>query len=135
MTSKPEQAAETPCADVSAREASYLLTLRELTHDEQPPTQAALARAMKVAPPTALEMVRRLRQLGLLKTDSLTLTDHGRSAALLLASRRHAAHLLTHDLLGITDERQADIEAARLAPNVSPRLTRHLLANDIRKRG
>jgi Mn-dependent DtxR family transcriptional regulator len=132
VSKQPERVTshETPCGEVSAREAGYLLTLQELTRDAAQPTQAALARAMEVSPPTAFEMVRRLRQLGLLETDRLALTNQGRSAALVLASRRRAAHVLTHDLLGITDDRQADIEAARLAPNVSPRLTRHLIAGE-----
>lgn len=125
---------ETPCGEVSAREASYLLALSELARGEKPPTQAALARAMDVSPPTALEMIRRLRQLGLVEVERLALTDDGRSAALVLASRRHAAHVLAHDLLGVTDEQEADAEAARLAPNVSPRLTRRLIADAAARR-
>jgi Mn-dependent DtxR family transcriptional regulator len=120
---------ETPCGEVSAREASYLLALQELTRGETRPTQAALARAMKVSPPTALEMVRRLRRLGLLEPDRLALTHEGTSAALLLASRRHAAHLLTHDVLGLDDDQGADPEADRLAPNISPKLVRRLMAD------
>ncbi len=126
---QPEQRlhADPPCADVSAREAGYLLALHDLGRGEAAPTQAALARSMGVSAPSALEMVRRLRALGLLEPGGLALTHEGTSAALVLASHRHAAHLLTHDLLGL-DEHGADAEAARLAPSISPLLTRRLMA-------
>lgn len=116
-----------PCADLSARESDYLLALRDLSRVPRPPTQAALARALGVSAPTALEMVRRLRSLGLIEARGLELTQEGRSAALVLASRRRAAQFLTHEVLGL-DEELANAEAARLAPNVSPRLTRRLMA-------
>jgi Mn-dependent DtxR family transcriptional regulator len=119
---------EPPCAHVSAREASYLLALRDLNAAPEPPTQVALARAMGVAAPTALEMVRRLRRLGLIEPEGLALTNEGISAALLLASRRYAADLLTRDLLGL-DPEAAEPEAAQLAPNLSPALTRWLIAD------
>ena len=118
---------EPPCADVSGREAGYLLALHELATATTPPTQVGLARSMGVSPPTALEMIRRLRRLGLVETDRLELTHKGTSAALLLASRRHAAHLLTGDVLGYTDAR-ANPEAERLAPSLSRELARKLLA-------
>lgn len=116
-----------PCAHVSAREAGYLLALHDLARSQDRPTQAALARAVGVSAPSALEMVRRLRQLGLVEQDGLSLTHEGVSTVLVLASHRHAAHLLAHDLLGI-DEGGADAEAARLAPSISPGLTRRLMA-------
>lgn len=121
-----------PCVEVSAREAGYLLALRELARGSVQPTQAALARSMDVSAPTALEMVRRLRQLGLLEPDGLALTNEGISAALVLASRRHAAHLLTHDVLGL-DEQATTPDADRLAPNISPDLTRRLMAHRRRR--
>lgn len=117
---------EHPCSEVSAREAGYLLALKELSAGQKPPTQAALARAVGVSAPTALQMIRRLRHLGLLERDSLVLTKEGVSAALLLASRRHAAHVLAHDVLGLDDT--ADPQADLLAPNISPELTRRLMA-------
>ena len=116
-----------PCADFSVREADYLLALRELTRGQAPPTQAALARFMGVSAPTTLEMVRRLRRLGLLEPDRLALTNEGTSAALVLASRRRAAHLLTHDVLGLEGQ-GANAEADSLAPHLSPKLTRRLIA-------
>jgi DtxR family transcriptional regulator, Mn-dependent transcriptional regulator len=124
--------AEPPCADLSAREAAYLLAVRDLARAGASPTQAALARSMGVAAPTALEMVKRLRQLGLLEPGELALTHEGTSAALVLASRRHAAHLLTHEVLGI-DEQGAVSDADRLAPNISPELTRRLIAGRARR--
>lgn len=82
---------------------------------------------MKVSAPTALQMVRRLRALGLVEPERLALTADGTSAALLLASRRHAAFVLTHELLGLDDE-TAEPEAERLAPSLSAELTRRLLS-------
>lgn len=115
-----------PCAEVSGREAGYLLALHQLATDARP-TQKSLADSMGVSAPTALEMVRRLRRMGLVEPGRLELTPRGTSAALLLASRRHAAHLLTGDVLGYADA-AANPEAARLAPSLSRELARKLLA-------
>lgn len=117
---------ERPCVEVSPREAGYLLALLELSRSEEQPTQAGLARAVGVSQPSALEMIRRLRQLGLVERKRVALTNEGTSAALVLASRRHAAHLLSRDL-GL-DEQQASAEALRLAPNISPEISRRVLA-------
>jgi len=116
-----------PCAEVSGREAGYLLALHQLATAPGPVTQKGLADSMGVSAPTALEMVRRLRRMGLVEGDRLELTSKGTSAALLLASRRHAAHLLTGEVLGYTDA-AANPEAARLAPSLSRELARKLLA-------
>jgi Mn-dependent DtxR family transcriptional regulator len=113
--------------ELTAGEARYLLALRDLDQEGEPPSQAVLARALEVAQPTALEMVRRLRALGLIEDDSLALTGNGTSAALVLASRRRAALVLAHDVLGM-DGAQAAEEAGRLAANVSPVLGRRLIA-------
>jgi Mn-dependent DtxR family transcriptional regulator len=119
---------QTPCSHVSAREATYLLALQELQRQTPEPTQVALARAVKVSAPTALEMVKRLRALGLVEPDKLVLTIDGTSAALLLASRRHAASVLTRDL-GL-DAEASEIEVDRLAPSLSAEVARRLLAKD-----
>lgn len=124
---RPAVDLDPPCADVSGREAGYLLALHQLASATQPPTQKGLAQSMGVSAPTALEMVRRLRRMGLVEADRLELTPKGTSAALLLASRRHAAHLLTGDVLGYTDA-ATNPEAARLAPSLSRELARKLLA-------
>lgn len=116
-----------PCAEVSGREAGYLLALHQLASAAAPPTQKGLASSMGVSAPTALEMVRRLRRMGLVEPDRLELTPRGMSAALLLASRRHAAHLLTGEVLGYSDAAH-NPEAARLAPSLSRELARKLLA-------
>ena len=81
---------------------------------------------MGVAAPTALQMIRRLRELGFLHPGSLELTEAGTSAALVLSSRR-AAHALAHDVLGLDDERST-LEADHLAGAVSPALGRRLVA-------
>jgi Mn-dependent DtxR family transcriptional regulator len=116
-----------PCADVSAREAGYLLALHGLQRESTTPTQVALARAMGVSAPTALEMVRRLRTMGLVETAGLRLTREGTSAALTLAARRHAAQVLTEEVLGIEGE-SVEPEIARLAPNLSPKMVQRLNA-------
>lgn len=124
---RPAEDHEPPCADVSGREAGYLLALHQLATAPRPPTQKSLAASMGVSAPTALEMVRRLRRLGLVESDRLELTAKGTSAALLLASRRHAAHLLTGEVLGY-DDQATNPEAERLAPSLSRELARKLLA-------
>lgn len=116
-----------PCAGVSPREAGYLLALHRLAEATSPPTQVGLARSMGVSAPSALEMIRRLRKLGLVESDRLELTPKGTSAALLLASRRHAAHLLTGDVLGYEDQ-ATNPEVERLAPSMSRELARKLLS-------
>ena len=124
---RPATELEPPCAEVSGREAGYLLALHQLVSAPRPPTQKSLAESMGVSAPTALEMIRRLRRMGLVEPDALVLTSKGTSAALLLASRRHAAHLLTGQVLGYADQ-AANPEAERLAPNLSRELARKLLA-------
>ncbi len=119
--------ADPPCAEVSGREAGYLLALHQLASAPAPPTQKGLAGSMGVSAPSALEMVRRLRRMGLVESDRLELTPKGMSAALLLASRRHAAHLLTGEMLGYPDQ-ATNPEAERLAPILSRELARKLLA-------
>ena len=125
---RPRVPEEPPCAEVSGREAGYLLAMHRLATAPPPPTQKQLAASMGVSAPTALEMVRRLRRLGLVEPNRLELTPKGTSAALLLASRRHAAHLLTGGVLGLTDQ-AANPEAERLAPSLSRELARKLLAD------
>jgi Mn-dependent DtxR family transcriptional regulator len=124
---RPSVDTDPPCAEVSGREAGYLLALHQLATATKPPTQKSLAESMGVSAPTALEMVRRLRRMGLVEPDRLELTPKGTSAALLLASRRHAAHLLTGDVLGYADA-ATNPEAVRLAPSLSRELARKLLA-------
>ena len=80
-----------PCADPSAVEARYLLTMFDLERSAGTPTHA------------------------------------GQSAALVLSSRRAAAHALAHDVLGIDDE-HSRTEAEHLATAVSPALGRRLHA-------
>jgi DtxR family manganese transport transcriptional regulator len=113
--------------DLTEGEARYLLALRDLNRDAAPPSQAAVARKLGVSHPTALEMIRRLRGLDLVAADALTLTTKGTSAALVLTSRRHAAHVLAFEVLGL-DAEQAEAEAEHLATSLSPVLARRLVA-------
>jgi Mn-dependent DtxR family transcriptional regulator len=113
--------------ELTEGEARYLLALRDLNASGAPPSQAAVARKVGVSHPTALEMIRRLRGLDLVAQDALTLTANGTSAALVLSSRRHAARVLAHEVLGLDDE-QADAEADALATSLSPVLARRLVA-------
>src|ERR1700709_896205 len=107
---KPATADQVPCLELTEGEARYLLALRDLNSAGTPPSQAAVARKVGVSHPTALEMIRRLRGLALVAADALTLTANGTSAALVLSSRRHAARVLAHEVLGLDDE-QANAEA------------------------
>lgn len=116
-----------PCADLSPAASRYLLAIHDLAEDDEPVTQAAVARHVGVSNPTALEMVKRLRSLGMLEPNSLKPTRAGTSAALVLQSRRSATRTLARDVLGL-GEVDADAEAERLAPEVSALLGRHLTA-------
>ncbi len=116
-----------PCADLSPAASRYLLAINDLAQEGKPITQAAVARQVGVSNPTALEMVKRLRSLGMLEPDSLKPTQAGTSAALVLQSRRSATRTLARDVLGL-GEVDADAEAERLAPEVSALLGRHLTA-------
>jgi Mn-dependent DtxR family transcriptional regulator len=124
---KPAAPDHVPCMELTEGEARYLLALRDLNSAGTPPSQAAVARKVGVSHPTALEMIRRLRALDLVAPDALTLTANGTSAALVLTSRRHAARVLAHEVLGLDDE-QADAEAEALATSLSPVLARRLVA-------
>jgi Mn-dependent DtxR family transcriptional regulator len=124
---KPDAPDHVPCMELTEGEARYLLALRDLNSAGTPPSQAAVARKVGVSHPTALEMIRRLRALDLVAPDALTLTANGTSAALVLTSRRHAARVLAHEVLGLDDE-QADAEAEALATSLSPVLARRLVA-------
>jgi Mn-dependent DtxR family transcriptional regulator len=115
------------CVELSPGESRYLLAIRNLTVDGTPPSQAATARRLGVSHPTALEMIRRLRKVGLVQPKSMELTSAGMSAALVLSSRYQAAQQLAHDVLGL-DDADAEIEAERLAANASPLLARRLVA-------
>jgi Mn-dependent DtxR family transcriptional regulator len=116
-----------PCADPSAVEARYLLAMFDLERSGGASTQAKVARSVGVSAPTALEMIRRLRGMGFVEREGIALTHAGQSAALVLSSRRAAAHALVHDVLGIEDELSRH-EADHLATAVSPSLGRRLLA-------
>jgi Mn-dependent DtxR family transcriptional regulator len=120
-----------PCAGPTAVEARYLVTLLELQREpDAARTQAEVARRVGVAAPTALQMIRRLRDLGFVRPGSLGLTEAGTSAALVLRSRRAAALALAHDVLGL-DVDLAGQEADHLAGVVSPALGRRLVADVI----
>jgi Mn-dependent DtxR family transcriptional regulator len=121
-------AAERSCADVSPGEARFLIALLDLSSDAEPlPSQASIARHLRVAAPTALQMLRRLRTVGLVDPSELRLTATGLSVAVVLRSRRRAAFSLLTRVLGM-DEAQAELEAAWLASSASPALGRCLVA-------
>jgi Mn-dependent DtxR family transcriptional regulator len=115
-----------PCSDQTEVEARYLLTILDIDRSPGVPrTQAEVARRLGVSGPTALEKIRRLRTLGFVRPDALALTDAGMSAALVLRSRRAAAHALVRDVLGLDDElcsREADQLAGALSPSLGRRL-------------
>ena len=127
---EPEQvAAERSCADVTTGEARYLMALLAMQRaaGADGPSQANLARHLNVSAPTALEMLRRLRTLGLVADEKVCLTPVGTSAALVLSTRRRAALAIMEDVLGLEGE-DAEHEAAWLAASASPVLGRHLIS-------
>lgn len=131
---KPEEArAETPdgtehpCVEWSEGVARYLMAISDLSREGEVPSQAKLARSLKVSQPSALEMVRKLRGMGLIEPDGIRLTAEGTSAALVLTSRRNAARDLTREVLGL-DPEEAGAEAEQLASSASPALGRRLVA-------
>lgn len=120
--------AERSCADVTTGEARYLMALLDMQREGGgDPSQASLARHLKVSAPTALEMLRRLRTLGLVEAEAVRLTPAGTSAALVLSSRRRAALQIMQDVLGLEGD-DAEHEAAWLAASASPLLGRHLVS-------
>jgi Mn-dependent DtxR family transcriptional regulator len=118
---------EHPCVELSEGVARYLMAISDLGRGEERPTQAMLARELDVSQPSALEMVRRLREMGLVEEKGLALTAAGTSAALVLTSRRNAARDLTSEVLGL-DPDDAGVEAEHLASSASPELGRKLVA-------
>ena len=67
--------AERSCADVTTGEARYLMALLDMQREAGgDPSQASLARHLRVSAPTALEMLRRLRTLGLVEAEAVRLT-------------------------------------------------------------
>lgn len=118
---------EAPCIEMSEGVARYVMALFDLNHDGKPPTQARLARELEVSQPSALQMVRRIREMGLISKDDLSLTPQGMSAALVLTSRRTAARDLTHEVLGL-DPAEAQAEAEHLASSATPAFGRKLVA-------
>ena len=123
-----QAAAERSCADVTTGEARYLMALLDMQREAGgDPSQASLARHLKVSAPTALEMLRRLRTLGLVEAEAVRLTPAGTSTALVLSSRRRAALQIMQDVLGLEGD-DAEHEAAWLAASASPLLGRHLIS-------
>lgn len=116
-----------PCIEMSEGVARYVLSLFDLSQEGKPPTQARLARELEVSQPSALQMVRRIREMGLIRDEDLGLTPDGMSAALVLTSRRSAATDLTAEVLGL-DPAEARAEAEHLASSATPAFGRKLIA-------
>lgn len=116
-----------PCVEMSEGVARYLMALFDLGQEGKPPTQARLARELDVSQPSALQMVRRIREMGLINDEDLGLTPAGMSAALVLTSRRTAATDLTAEVLGL-DPVEARAEAEHLASSATPAFGRKLVA-------
>lgn len=128
IAGEEQAAAERSCADVTTGEARYLMALLDMQRETAgDPSQASLARHLRVSAPTALEMLRRLRTLGLVEAEAVRLTPAGTSAALVLSSRRRAALQIMQDVLGLEGD-DAEHEAAWLAASASPLLGRHLIS-------
>lgn len=116
-----------PCGGIGAATARYLLALLDLGRGERTPTQVALSRTLGVTPASIFEMVRRLRERGLVCEEGLELTQEGMSTALVLASRRDAARRWTHEVLGL-EKSAARAEGEHLALSGAAGLGRSLTA-------
>ena len=64
-----------PCVEWSEGVARYLIAISDLSKAETKPTQAELARVLEVSQPSVLEMVRKLRGMGLVEEEGLALTS------------------------------------------------------------
>lgn len=116
-----------PCVEMSEGVARYLMAIFDLAQEGDPPTQARLARELEVSQPSALQMVRRIREMGRINETDLGLTPDGTSAALVLTSRRRAATDLTSEVLGL-EPAEARTEAEHLASSATPAFGRKLVA-------
>ncbi|MDQ5894230.1 MAG: DtxR family transcriptional regulator, Mn-dependent transcriptional regulator [Actinomycetota bacterium] len=127
IESNTGQTESNPCVEMSEGVARYLMALFDLGQKDEPLTQARLARELEVSQPSALQMVRRIREMGLINDEDLGLTPAGMSAALVLTSRRTAATDLTAEVLGL-DPVEARAEAEHLASSATPAFGRKLVA-------
>ena len=76
----------------------YLMALLDMQREagDADPSQASLARHLGVSAPTALEMLRRLRALGLVDEERVRLTPGGTSAALVVLQMADGLSPLFH---------------------------------------
>ncbi|HOF88655.1 MAG TPA: metal-dependent transcriptional regulator [Armatimonadota bacterium] len=99
-------------ADVSAQVEEYLEAICRIQERGEAATLTELARELAVAPPSALGMLRRMSEQGLVTYDRRTgavLTARGQACAATLRRRHRLAECLLTDLLGMPWARAHEI--------------------------
>jgi len=108
----------------------YLEAIFKLTRDGTPATVGQVADAMGVSPPSASEMVRRLRAAGLIEDDranGIDLTTDGRAEGARLVRRHRLSERFLVDVLDMPWDAVHD-EACRLEHALSPEVEARLAA-------
>ncbi len=99
----------------------YLAAIYKLAERQDRVTTGALAEAMRVSPPAASSMLKRLQDSGFVERSSLdgvTLTEQGRLAALQLIRRHRLLEVFLVEVMGFTWD-QVALEAHRLEHAIS----------------
>ncbi len=113
---------------ISQQMEEYLEAIGKLEERGEAVTTSALARACQVAPPTVTEMLRHLREHGLIDyrpRKEIALTEAGRRLSQSVIRRHRLWERFLHDVLGLRWDRVHD-EACQLEHATSPDLEREL---------
>ncbi|MHB9024289.1 MAG: metal-dependent transcriptional regulator [Armatimonadota bacterium] len=101
-----------PLADLTSQAQEYLEAVCRIADRGDSVTLKALADELHVAPPSAIGMLKRQEEQGLLtysRNTGVQLTDRGRQCAAVLRRRHRLAECLLTDLLAIPWERAHEI--------------------------
>ena len=121
MAHAPRPSRTRPAPISSAVEARYLLAMFDLERvGRHADAGRGRAQPRRVGPDGARDDPPPAR-LGFVEPDAIALTHAGQSAALVLSSRRAAAHALVHDVLGVEDEQSRAARPTTSPPPCPPR--------------
>jgi Mn-dependent DtxR family transcriptional regulator len=117
-------------ADLSPSMQRYLLACSGTLRRDGAVTTSGVARAMHIAPPTSLEMLRRLQEAGFItraatRRGGWLLTVEGQREIAALRRRQSLLERWLRMTLGLEHD-EASREAGKLAPSVSPELETRL---------
>ncbi len=113
----------------SRRIEEYLRAILHLQAGGRKVSLTALARQMRVSPPTAHEMVRRLERMGLVtysRQEGIRLTPEGSHRAFGKERRYHLSQRFLRDVLGMEAEVAAR-EAVRFEQGLSPTVEQQII--------